>query len=267
MSRVRSTWARLGLMAAMLALFAAGAMALTELPGERAAAQPEVATPIEVVRAPAPVAWVGQVKNGLQVEWWFDEATMTPHGWELASFSINRWFTDEQRRTTFLKAKTPKARRLVDKLNGANRDQLSPGYRYSYEVYAVYHRLSDGAEQVGKRSDAVIFTLPEMPRPVDMKIQSQYVDGETVWQATWYPPHLTWLTSSSASGVSLYIIELDQTRVYSGSTYGPGDALVDRRKPNGQREHFFDHKPEPRGARLTYKYGKFYSSVFFFPAP
>ena len=121
---------------------------------DRAAAQ-QVATPLQVVQNYAAPTLSAQVLNkGPQLNWQFNESTMTPPGWKLAGFSIARQIKGTRGTLTFFKA-AASDRSYHDVYTGQVMDQWHQGNKYTYDIIAYYHRLSDDAEQVGKTSSEV----------------------------------------------------------------------------------------------------------------
>lgn len=118
---------------------------------ERASAQ-QAATPLQVVQNYAAPTLSAQVLNkGPQLNWQFNESTMTPPGWMLAGFSLSRQIKGASGTLSFINVAASE-RSYHDVYSGQVMDQWHQGNKYTYDITAYYHRLSDDAEQVGKTS-------------------------------------------------------------------------------------------------------------------
>ena len=168
------------------------------------------ATPLEVVQDAAAVPKLSSEAHadGVNLSWTFDEAT-TPTGWKLGGFSIRRSIEGVRGSLTYVASRLPTTdRSFKDPLSGTSEAQRMPGEKFSYQMNAFFHRIADGAEQVGGSSTKHVFKAPALPKPrnfkIGYKLGSITPAGTWIMQLTWGHPHLTWDASTGFTSVTTY---------------------------------------------------------------
>ncbi len=223
---------------------------------------PAIATPLEVVtKYGAPSLSLGARADGVLMAWAYNPQKLTPPGWKLAFFRGSRHekdkhgFTVSGSRVWFDKvARTD--RTFIDPLTGLSEEKRYPGNKYHYEVYAVYHRRSDGGEQVGKKA-RVVFTTPSMPNAKNFALY----DGTGVWTTGQYPlvlkwtlPNLSWSASTGFDKVTEFII------THEGYTGSDTTEVV---RPSGSATSYSwtQYGTCYRGYKIRARYGLFFSKL------
>ncbi len=169
------------------------------------------ATPSEVGQDTGSMPQLSSVAHadGVDLSWTFNEATMTPRGWNLAGFSIWRWIEGTQGSWSWVGQRLPATDRSIkDPLTGTSEAERLPGAKFKYEMYAIFTRVADGERQAGKNSKTSVFTAPALPTPRNFKIEYRLGGitpaGTWVMQLTWGHPHLSWDASTGFTSVSTY---------------------------------------------------------------
>ena len=220
------------------------------------------ATPLEVVQDAAAVPQLSSEAHadGVNLSWTFNEASMTPDGWRLGGFSIRRSIEGVRGSLTYVASRLPTTdRSFKDPLTGTSEGQRLPGEKFSYQMNAFFHRIADGAEQVGGSSKAHVFTAPTMPKPLNFKIG--YRPGTRLSTVlprslllSWERPHLSWDASTGFTGI-------DQYHFYRGSNgYEDGSHWL---SITGQyTSHTWNTQWYCQGPfQLLAQYGLFYSDL------
>ncbi len=223
---------------------------------------PPIATPLEVVtQYEAPTLLVGAHADGVAMGWSFDTTRITPPGWKLAFFRGSRHekdkdgFTVSGSRVWFDKfAKTDRS--FKDPLTDLSEKKRYPGNKYHYALYAVYHRPSDGGEQVGKTA-RVVFTTPAMPNAKNFALY----DGTGLWTTGQYPlvlkwtlPNLSWSANTGFDKVTEFII------THEGYTGSDTTEVV---RPSGSATSYSwtQYGTCYRGYKIRARYGLFFSKL------
>ena len=241
---------------AALALVVLALIVVAQTRSERASAQ-TVATPLEVVQYVAPKLSVSLVQQGIRLSWAFEPNVEPPSGWQLAGYTLGRWIEGQAGSLKFFSLDPVKAQEYIDTLDDTSMEQRVPGYQYSYLVYAYYHRLSDGAEQVGKSSE-LVYRLPELPKVVDpiiFKVNRQF---SPPYRASWYAPNLSWDANVNPGPATHYLFYRDGTRYHRATSSSTLSS-------DGANYIWMDDDAATAEYSIRVQYGKFFSSLTIFP--